>query len=74
MAANDVIALSLDQCTEISPLSRRSLEYYAQQGLLKTHKVGARRIVLRRDLEKFLSADRPYASPAKAPSSKENDR
>jgi len=42
-------------------ITRRTLEKYAAIRLLKTVKIGRRRLVRIADLERFLSSDKPVA-------------
>lgn len=53
------LAVSLNQAAAISGISRRSLENYVAAKLLASHKIGKRRIIFLRDLEKFLRKDQP---------------
>ncbi len=57
------LAVSMNEAARLAGVSRRSLENYAALKMLPTRKIGYRRLVLVRDLEKFLSSDRPSASP-----------
>jgi excisionase family DNA binding protein len=56
------LALSIEEAAQMLSVCRRTLESYISSGLLKSRKLGRRRVVLVADLHKFLSADKP--SPA----------
>jgi hypothetical protein len=58
------LAVSLDEGSTMTGLSRRTLEYYIRQGKLRARKCGRRTLVLVRDLEVFLRRDQPSVSPA----------
>jgi len=56
------LAVSVSEAARMADLSRRSIEMYITLKLLPSVKVGRRRLVRVRDLERFLSADKPSAS------------
>lgn len=55
------LAVGLPEAARLASVSRRSLENYISAKLLPSRKLGRRRVILMRDLERFLSADRPSA-------------
>ncbi len=59
--------LAVDKATAAVMIAQsvRSLENYIALGLIETRKLGRRRVVLVRSLEKFLQRDQPSASPPK---------
>jgi excisionase family DNA binding protein len=59
------LAVGLAEAARMAGLSRRSFENYISSKLLNSVRCGRRRLVRIKDLEKFLSADRPSASGAR---------
>jgi hypothetical protein len=59
------IAVGITEAGRMADLSRRSLENYINLKLLPSVKVGRRRLIRIRDLEKFLATDKPSARPAR---------
>jgi hypothetical protein len=57
--ASGRLAVSLNEAAETIGISRRSLENYIAANVLPSRKLGKRRIILVRDLEKFLRSDQP---------------
>jgi excisionase family DNA binding protein len=55
------LAVGVAEAARMADLSRRSIEMYITLKLLPSVKVGRRRLVRIKDLERFLSADRPSA-------------
>lgn len=55
------IAVGMSEAARLSGLSRRTLENYLAAKVLESLKVGRRRLIKIRDLERFLSSDRPSA-------------
>jgi excisionase family DNA binding protein len=55
------IAVSVAEAARMADLSRRSIENYVALKLLPSVRVGRRRLIRVKDLERFLSADRPSA-------------
>jgi hypothetical protein len=58
------LAVSVVEAARMIGVSRRSVEGYIGAGLLESRKLGSRRIVLVRDLLRFLRSDKPSASPS----------
>lgn len=50
------LAYTMEELTELAPLSRSSLYKAKAEGKLKTHKAGRRTLVLAEDFAKFLNA------------------
>ena len=59
------LAVSLDQGSAMSGLSRRTLEYYIRVGRLRARKCGRRTLILVSDLRTFLRRDQRSVSPAR---------
>jgi excisionase family DNA binding protein len=59
------LALDVRSAADMISLSKRTLENYIQAKVIPSIKAGRRRLVLVRDLEKFLQADRPSVSGVK---------
>jgi excisionase family DNA binding protein len=59
---NQKIALSLDEAAALSCLSKSTIYHLMRDGLLPFSKVAKRRLVLRKDLEDFLSSCRQFES------------
>ena len=57
------LAVGMAEAARLTGVCRRTLENYAALNLLPTRKIGVPRVVLMRDLEKFLASDQPSASP-----------
>ncbi|HLI34832.1 MAG TPA: helix-turn-helix domain-containing protein [Terriglobia bacterium] len=55
------LAFSMAEAAKQIGITRRTLEKYAAIRLLKTVKIGRRRLVRIADLERFLSSDKPVA-------------
>ena len=60
----DQILYSFEQGARVLGISKRMLDAYAAAGEIKTRKLGARRLIHRRDLEKF--ALRDHETPLKS--------
>jgi hypothetical protein len=58
------LAVSLDQGSAMSGLSRRTLEYYIRVGRLRARKCGRRTLILVSDLRTFLRRNQPSVGPA----------
>jgi excisionase family DNA binding protein len=56
------LAVGVAEAARMVGLSRRSIENYISSKLLNSVRCGRRRLVRIKDLEKFLSTDRPSAS------------
>jgi excisionase family DNA binding protein len=59
------LGVSLDEGSAVAGLSRRTLEYYIQQGVLPARKIGRRTLILVSDLRTFLRRDQRSVSPAR---------
>lgn len=55
------IAVGVAEAARMAGLSRRSIENYISLKLLPSVRCGRRRLVRVKDLEKFLSSDKPSA-------------
>lgn len=60
------LAVGIAEAARLADLSRRGLENYIKLKILPSRKIGRRRLVLLKDLEKFLALDRPSARPGAA--------
>lgn len=58
-----VLSVDLAEAARLSSLSRRTLEGYIASKELKAVKVGRRRIISIRELEKFLRRNHPSPTP-----------
>jgi excisionase family DNA binding protein len=56
------LAVGLSEAARLTSLSRRALEYHLKAGHLRSVRVGRRRLVLIRDLLRFLQRDWPSVS------------
>jgi hypothetical protein len=66
--AGDVrLAVSLNEAAAMASVSRRSLENYIAAKLLPSRKIGKRRIILVRDLDRFLRRDQPSPTASQEP-------
>lgn len=63
--SGEQLAYGLTAAAKVSGLSRRCLENYIRYGLLKSRKIGKRRLILRNDLLHFLKRDQISASALK---------
>lgn len=59
------LAVSVAEAARMVGVSRRTLEGYIGTKRLASRKLGFRRVVLLRDLMRFLQSDQPSASPIK---------
>lgn len=55
------IAVSTREAASLSGISERTIQQYVAAKLLPSRKIGGRRLILLRDLEKFLRRDQPYS-------------
>jgi excisionase family DNA binding protein len=53
------LAVGIAEAARMTDLSRRSIENYIAAKLLPSVRLGRRRLIRVRDLQKFLAADRP---------------
>jgi excisionase family DNA binding protein len=58
------LAVGVAEAARLADLSRRSIENYIALKVLPSVRVGRRRLIRLKDLERFLSADRPSARKA----------
>ena len=56
---NDPLAVSIADAARMAALSRRSIENYIAAKMLPSVRIGRRRLIRVRDLNRFLAADRP---------------
>ena len=61
-----VLAVSVQQAAHMAGVSTRCMQNYIAAKLIPSRKIGKRRLILVRDLEKFLRTDQP--SPISKPS------
>jgi hypothetical protein len=66
------LAVSMNEAASMITCSRRTLENYIAAKLLPSRKVGKRRVVLLRDLEKFLRVDQPSVGHKCQPDARES--
>lgn len=55
----DLLAVSLDNAAVLLDLKRRTVENLVRIGELPSIRVGGRRLIRRKDLDKFLASDHP---------------
>jgi excisionase family DNA binding protein len=55
------IAVGTREAASLSGISERTIQQYIAAKLLPARKIGKRRLILLRDLEKFLRKDQPYS-------------
>jgi predicted transcriptional regulator len=68
------LAVSVAEVARMIGVSRRTVEGYIGARRLASRKLGFRRVVLVRDLMKFLQSDQPSASSAKSSPKEETAR
>jgi hypothetical protein len=64
VATPAALAVSLQQAAQMAALSTRSMQNYVSAKLIPSRKIGKRRLILVRDLEKFLRTDQPSPVPS----------
>jgi excisionase family DNA binding protein len=57
------ISYRVAEASQLTGISRRTLECHIRAGRLRSRLIGGVRVILRKDLLSFLSADRPFAAP-----------
>jgi excisionase family DNA binding protein len=57
--SNDALAVSIADAARMASLSRRSIENYITAKILPSVRIGRRRLIRVKDLNRFLSADKP---------------
>lgn len=67
------LAVSVAEAARMIGVSRRTVEGYIGAGRLASRKLGFRRVVLLRDLMRFLRSDQPSASSTKRRPSPEEE-
>lgn len=65
------LAVTVLEASALVSLCPRTIENYIASGVLPSRKIGRRRLVLVRDLKKFLQTDQPSASPSARPNGRE---
>lgn len=55
------LAVSTRKAADLLDISERTIQQYIAAKLLPARKIGGRRLILVRDLEKFLRKDQPYS-------------